>query len=96
MLSSVAILPAKRKVGPAPLPPAVTCHPINPTTTIHMTFADVVIEPVQLVVRKLQQSAVSRNIQLDKPENGKTVRTYRCSLSKQPKTKEYGQSSCKR
>ena len=82
MLSSVAILPAKRKIASAPLPPAVTRHPIKPTTTIHMTFPDVVKEPVQPVVKKLQQSAVSRNIQLDKPDPGKTVRTYRCSLSK--------------
>ena len=87
MLSSVALLPAKRKIAPAPLPPAVTRHPINPTTTIHMTFPEVVIEPAQPVVRKLKQSAIYRNVKLDKPEPAKTVRTYRCTLCKQPKTK---------
>ena len=92
MLSSVALLPAKRKIAPAPLPPAVTRHPINPTTTIHMTFPEVVIEPAQPVVRKLKQSAIYRNVKLDKPEPAKTVRTYRCTLCKQPKTKEYGHS----
>ena len=92
MLSSVALLPAKRKIAPAPLPPAVTRHPINPTTTIHMTFPEVVIEPAQPVVRKLKQSAIYRNVKLDKPEPAKTVRTYRCTLCKQPKAKEYGHS----
>ena len=92
MLSSVAILPAKRKIASAPLPPAATRHPINPPTTTHMTFPDVVIEPVRPVVRKLPLSAVSRNTQLDKQDPGRTVRTYRCSLSKKPKAKEYGHS----